>query len=67
MSKAKTDIQQMDITELFNIIYPQIAEASKRVATFVNAETTLLNFFRRINCLRSAETIKLNPSENFSF
>jgi hypothetical protein len=43
MSRSKTDIQQMDITELFNIIFPQIAEARKRVATFINAETTLLN------------------------
>lgn len=44
MSKQDKNIISTDISELYNSVYRLITEAHKRVAVFVNAEATLLNY-----------------------
>jgi predicted nuclease of restriction endonuclease-like (RecB) superfamily len=44
MSELEKNIINSDIAGLYNAVYQLITEARKRVAVFVNAEATLLNF-----------------------
>jgi len=48
MSEQEKNIIHSDITDLFNPVYQLINEARKRVAVFVNAEATNLNY--RVGC-----------------
>lgn len=43
MSKTE-NITNIEINELYNSVFKLISDARKRVAVYVNAETTLLNF-----------------------
>ena len=44
MKTSEENIINSDIGELYNSVFQLISETRKRVAAFVNAEATLLNF-----------------------